>query len=508
VGEIIFKTLFLIVAVFFTVTHADIIGGYTSDFFDYGVGARYIAMGGAGRSIVDDADAGYWNPALLPKVPFLNLRSMTSTLLGVTHYNQLAISIPLSDIDMISFTYLGMGMDSLEIHLSSIPSATPEGSFDVNKSALMLSYGRKMNDNLNLGITGKYGMRKVYEQQDSVMAFDLGAFLDLGLVQCGGTVKNVFVTMMGDQTVDKYDMDVDLGVSTKWNNMLFSVDMARLMRKDLSLYAGVEYEAFSIKDAFNLKLRGGINSNELSIGLGVFSDSIVFDYTYLIRSMSQEQLFSFGLDFNETAKNQKMLNAEKLYKKAISAIETYNFTIAKTYVTAGLLEYSNLFVLRDLNTRLNFVLAFKASDAIKDDNGRRLLRDSFQDFLLQKWDDSLDTTEYLVSKYDGKDLNNYQMMIESLSKKASKFKGKDIVKTYIEEAMGGLMVDDLKTSTIKLEQILYFEPENMLVLKRLGSNYYVLGNKDKALEIWRRVLAIDPNDKEVAQFVKNMGVAK
>ncbi len=224
--------------------------------------------------------------------------------------------------------------------------------------------------------------------------------------------------------------------------------------------------------------------------------------------MSQEQLFSFGLDFNETAKNQKMLNAEKLYKKAISAIETYNFTIAKTYVTAGLLEYSNLFVLRDLNTRLNFVLAFKASDAIKDDNGRRLLRDSFQDFLLQKWDDSLDTTEYLVSKYDGKDLNNYQMMIESLSKKASKFKGKDIVKTYIEEAMGGLMVDDLKTSTIKLEQILYFEPENMLVLKRLGSNYYVLGNKDKALEIWRRVLAIDPNDKEVAQFVKNMGVAK
>ena len=48
----------------------------------------------------------------------------------------------------------------------------------------------------------------------------------------------------------------------------------------------------------------------------------------------------------------------------------------------------------------------------------------------------------------------------------------------------------------------------MLVLKRLGSNYYVLGNKDKALEIWRRVLAIDPNDKEVAQFVKNMGVAK
>lgn len=467
-----------------------------------------MAMGGAGRTIAYDANAGYWNPALLTKVTDLNFSGMTSSLFGSTQYNQLAVSIPLSDVESISFTYLSVGLSALELHLSPIPSSTPEGSFDVNKSALMLSYGRKINDNINLGMTGKYGMRKVYQKQDSVLALDLGTIVDLGNLQLGGTVKNVFTSMMGDQTEDKYEMDVDLGASLKWDAMLFSVDIGRMMRKDLTYFAGAEYDAFSIKDVFDLKCRGGINANELSMGLGVFSAPLVFDYAFLIRSMSQEHLFSFGLVFDENIKKKQMQNAERLYNKALSAIDVNEYNTAKKYVTVGLAEYRDLFVLRELDSRLNFVLAFKGEDSVLGSNGRRLLRESLKAFLQQRWDDSLDTSEYLVGKFGGSELINYQRLIESTSRRVSKFKGKDIVKAYLEEAMGALMVDDLKTSNKKLEQILYYEPENVLVLKRLGSNYFVLGEKDKALEIWRRVLAINPNDKEIARFVKTQGAAR
>jgi tetratricopeptide (TPR) repeat protein len=50
-------------------------------------------------------------------------------------------------------------------------------------------------------------------------------------------------------------------------------------------------------------------------------------------------------------------------------------------------------------------------------------------------------------------------------------------------------------------EVLELEPGNLLALKRKGSAYFALNQKDKAREIWRLALKVDPNDAEIQKFL-------
>ncbi len=55
---------------------------------------------------------------------------------------------------------------------------------------------------------------------------------------------------------------------------------------------------------------------------------------------------------------------------------------------------------------------------------------------------------------------------------------------------------------MECQDVLELEPENVLAMTRLGSAYYALGNRDKAIEIWKRALEIDPNNKDILDFLE------
>lgn len=46
------------------------------------------------------------------------------------------------------------------------------------------------------------------------------------------------------------------------------------------------------------------------------------------------------------------------------------------------------------------------------------------------------------------------------------------------------------------EESLYLEPNNVVAYKRLGSVFYVLGDKERARSSWEKVIELAPNDKE------------
>src|SRR3989339_1492569 len=54
------------------------------------------------------------------------------------------------------------------------------------------------------------------------------------------------------------------------------------------------------------------------------------------------------------------------------------------------------------------------------------------------------------------------------------------------------------------KEVLEFDSKNIIALKRLGSIYYMSDMKDKAKEIWEKVLLLDPLDTEVKEILKTV----
>lgn len=482
---------------------AEIIGGYTADYLDYGVGARYLAMGGVGRTIATDANAGYWNPALLPQVHDISLSGMTTTLMGMTKYNQMAISIPLNENDAVAATYVGLNVDNMELHgIGYEATTTPEGYFTTQKNALMLSYGHRMNQNFNVGVTAKYGSRSVYKSQDSVFAVDAGSYINLGAVQVGGTVRNLFAVKLGDQTDDNYDLDFDLGASAQMDAFLFSLDVARIMRKNTSFYVGAEYSAISIKDSFDLKFRGGINSNEFSLGLGIQTTPIFFDYAFLVRPLSQEHLFSMGINLENTPIKRNTAEGEKWSQKALDAIDRNEYSTAKQYIRAGLVDDPTNEKLLALDEQLGLLLEIVGNRFIKEENGQRLLFESMHLYLNGDFDKSVEIAEYLSKKNSAMQVHRYKILLEEATQHVSKFKDKDIVQTNFELSEKALQSNNVEGSIDALKNVIYFEPKNFDALKQLGDNFFMLNETDLAIEAWERAHQVRPDDQEVFDLLK------
>ncbi len=481
---------------------SEIIGGYATDFTDYGAGARVLALGGAGRTLIDDSSAGYYNSALLPEMIDINFTGMTTTLMDVTKYNYFGMSLPIGEKETLGINYVGLQMDGLELHTNS--SSTPEGYFTVGNTALMISYGKSVLDNLNLGIAAKYGQRKVYDSEDGFLTFDLGYLLKFDNLLFGGNVKNIFTQKFGAASDDKFDLDADVGVSIRFDKLVIGLDVARILRGGPSYYAGAEYSVVELNDSIGLKLRGGMNANnDISIGLGVNMVPINLDYAYVVKATGQEHVFSAGIQFDDNAKRIKKMKALEMYKEALLVLGKRNLPAAIKVINNGLKIDSDSIELRSLITRIDQTSKYMDAKDLNFNkpNYATLYNDGLYAYILRDNEKSLENTEYLILKTNNQKIKDLRSMIEFNEKKICKYRDKDVVGAYFEESLASLMVDKLEEANALLEKILYLEPNNILALKRLGSNYYVYGNKEKAVSLWKKVLTIAPNDEEVKKLI-------
>ena len=239
--------------------HAETIGGYASDIFDYGIGSRGLSLAGACRTTAHDATAGYWNSGLLGNILDFNMAYMATSLMGETKYNYLGATVPVGFLGTFAINYYSMKMDGLEIHSgSSAPNSTPDGYFNIQNSALMVSYGRPVIWGLEAGVTTKYAQRKVYNHKDGVLAFDAGLVWNLEPLKIGGNLRNIYSMQFGDSSSDEFALDVDFGMSYRWGQFLFSLDTSRWFRgNDIKYHAGLEYDFLIIDKVNGIKVRAG-----------------------------------------------------------------------------------------------------------------------------------------------------------------------------------------------------------------------------------------------------------
>lgn len=157
---------------------------YSNEFLSIGVSARALGMSGSVVASVDDATAGYWNPAGLQSVTSnLQLALMHAEYFaGIAKFDYGSLAIPLKDsMSTLGFSLIRFGVDDIPNTLYLIE---PDGSinydnivsFSVADYAFLGSYARQLAwHNLKLG-----GNVKVVHRIAGEFATAWGFGLDLG----------------------------------------------------------------------------------------------------------------------------------------------------------------------------------------------------------------------------------------------------------------------------------------------------------------------------------------
>jgi hypothetical protein len=127
---------------------------YSNEFLNIGAGARGLAMGGAQVASVNDATAGYWNPAGLVGVkdyPSVHLMH-AEYFAGIGKFDYGSVALPLKDDKrVVALSILRFAVDDIPNTLFLVE---PDGSVNYNNIrtfssadyAFLLSYAQKIKD--------------------------------------------------------------------------------------------------------------------------------------------------------------------------------------------------------------------------------------------------------------------------------------------------------------------------------------------------------------------------
>lgn len=135
---------------------------YSNEFLSIGVGARALGMSNAFVSVANDATAGYWNPAGMVHIDANIQVSLMHTeyFAGIASYDYGSIAFNLDENSALGVSYLRFGVDDIPDTSELIDSDGNINydrirSFSASDNAFLLSYARKLNSNLSLGVNTK-----------------------------------------------------------------------------------------------------------------------------------------------------------------------------------------------------------------------------------------------------------------------------------------------------------------------------------------------------------------
>jgi len=275
-----------------------------------GVGGRALGLGGAHVALVNDATAGYWNPAALARIGYPEGIVMHDERFGsLISFDFASVAVPYGLDESLGLSILRLGVDGIPDTRKAWIDNNSNGIFDnvdrldydkvtyfnATDWALYFTYAKRPSSGLMYGANVKIIRRDLADQSAIGIGFDVGALyspmpdLYLGInaqditttLVAWSTGRNELVSptlkigaaysieALGGRFAPALDVDV------RFENRRFS-SVANLGAVSFDPHAGLEFDYKK-----TVALRVGYNDvKQLTLGAGVHLRMLDVDYSF------------------------------------------------------------------------------------------------------------------------------------------------------------------------------------------------------------------------------------
>ena len=259
--------------------------GQEIDTLKAGVGARPLGMGGAFTAISDNADSPFWNPGGLGFINDNEITSMqTKMSTDADHYYVSYVQPAFGGTLGVSWIQIGMGtITETSSEVDPNNEVVNISTFSYFSNAYMLSYGKKFNDTLSFGLTGKYltsDMQQISGGQATGYSLTPGMLLKFSTGwSLGVTLDEIMNSVQWTTgTTEQVPTKLKVGLAyAKSNPGLFALDVSQILKSGYGATVSVGYEWDTLD---GLSFRAGF-SDGFTVGAGFVANHARVDYAYI-----------------------------------------------------------------------------------------------------------------------------------------------------------------------------------------------------------------------------------
>jgi tetratricopeptide (TPR) repeat protein len=502
-------------------------GGQPGQFLQWGAGARSFGMGTAFFSVADDASATYWNPAGLSQVERQELTTLyTSLFPGTdTDYSFASFVYPTPKFGTFGWNITRLhsgGFERVSVDWQSGEIAditTSQDTFSDDNTAFTFAYGKKVMQNLSVGLAAKYVSRTLDTDVDSLVTTDVtllmkGVSARLPGLNFGFGVKNLIKMKLAGNTSDELPIILKFGLSHKLlkDKLTASADFEKNLNVETPSWAlGFEYSLLNYAVLrFGFTGESGSAFRESDMGFGVKYGDYAFDYAFGLHDMGTSHRISGSWKFGKSIIQNRDSMVKRLIQEAKEAYMRGNFLVSYNKLEQAFgVDPTNKLVDSMMN-RLKEIMAYIVR-AVADTEEESAIRKGVGNYVEGEIPNAVNAFRYAYYK------NPDNTKLLELLNRIEKANGMTLTEAFREDIVGFTMIDkklyDARQSVIdgkydqaliRCQEVLNLEPKNVTALEIMGSAFFMMNRHDKAKEVWLKVLEIDPTNKVVPQFLEEL----
>ncbi len=262
--------------------------------------ARPAGMGGAFTANANDINSLYFNPAGLAQAEKKEFGFTHNIWISGVNYEFVAGAMPLAGVGTV-----GAALSMVSLQIDETKEAAAGGieitgkKLAVSDMAVVVGFGRKINDSLLIGANGKMVSESISTKSGSAFGFDAGAIYSISKdISLGACVQNLGTKMKLDTLEAGLPMTIKAGGVYRMmaNTLNIAGDINYLVDAGkMSIRAGGEY-LYSVGKDLAISARGGYQTTDVT-GAGLtFGGGIVYKLGSMdaIIDLSYSQLGDLG----------------------------------------------------------------------------------------------------------------------------------------------------------------------------------------------------------------------
>ncbi|HAH32934.1 MAG TPA: hypothetical protein DCL44_11545 [Elusimicrobia bacterium] len=540
-------------------------GTSAASFLSFTPSPRATAMGESYSSVTEDAYAAYWNPAGLASVEQPELAITYNASFEDVSHQYVSQAFPLSygstlDINITRLTMAPFqGYDAMGTKTTKIQSSDMAVGVAYGRTLLKDEISRPV---LNVGVN----LKTISEMLDNVSANTYAA--DLGVIyylrpssywltnvqaqefRFALTARNLGPGLKFDKESSPLPMSLTLG--TSWlshpygsSTLILSVDNTLANDDKYSVNVGAEYMAFQL-----LSFRAGFKTGQyvgsgVRLGVGFRLSFADLDYSMSpfgdLGTMNKVGMtIKFGNSVArspQAGKSQRVERAKLIATKdKIEKLEMFandfielakNDLEGRQYVSAD----------ANLNKAFNLDPGLKAGEwGDKDDRLAAVIKDmrfrdipALKEIFMTDNEQSAVAHEAIMSYVGGSNLKAFLLAHAALGtnvhgapvfedlllamgrltrnsvRRDEVMSRAALVKEKLRKAARYFYIQRFDLAVTQCEEAVLLDEENAVAWTRLGSVYFMMGDKGKAKNAYQKALKLNPNDSMTKRFMDTQG---